>query len=119
MLPARAGWVILVLVAAAVVGVAVASHASGPGRHADALARPGQPDPISAGEVQTVLEPDAIRAIDDPHFMSVAQATWVPAETPVIGVAIGDQAHAYPTAFLSRHEIVNDVIAGEPAAVTW
>jgi len=37
----------------------------------------------------------------------------------VIGVEIGGEARAYGTAFLSGHEVVNDVVGGRPIAVTW
>ena len=114
---ARAGW--LILAVALLAGGALAWHAHRPASQAGSAQAPGQADPISAGEAQSILEPDAIRAIDDPRFLSVAQAGWVPNQTPVIGVAIEGQARAYPIAMLSRHEIVNDELSGQPVAVTW
>ena len=38
---------------------------------------------------------------------------------PVIALAVGDEAKAYPLAILTRHEIANDEIAGIPVAVTF
>ena len=40
-------------------------------------------------------------------------------EDLVIGVSIEGEHKAYSTAFLSSHEIVNDVVGGTPVAVTW
>ena len=37
----------------------------------------------------------------------------------VIGVEIDGDARAYGVAYLSNHEIVNDVVGGRPIAVTW
>ena len=37
----------------------------------------------------------------------------------VIGVSINGDHRAYSVPFLSRHEIVNDVVGGKPVAVTW
>ena len=37
----------------------------------------------------------------------------------IIGVSINGEHKAYSTAFLSSHEIVNDVVGGKPVAVTW
>ena len=37
----------------------------------------------------------------------------------LLGVVIDGEARAYPLKMLSRHEIVNDEVAGVPIAVTW
>jgi hypothetical protein len=37
----------------------------------------------------------------------------------VLGVTIGAESRAYPIAFLSWHEIVNDIVGGVPIAATW
>jgi hypothetical protein len=68
----------------------------------------------------TVLEPDAIPAIRDPEFVTgdAATAQMSPSE-PVIGVVIGNEAHAYSTWQLDAHEIVNDRIGGAAIAATW
>ncbi len=63
---------------------------------------------------------DGIPAIDRPRFESVAEAArWLGAREPVAVVAVGDEARAYPLQILIWHEIVNDVIAGQPVAVTY
>ena len=37
----------------------------------------------------------------------------------VIGVVHNGIARAYSAWYLDRHEIVNDVVGGDPVAVTW
>ena len=54
---------------------------------------------------------DGIPAIDDPSFISVAEADEFLGELePVIYFQIGDDARAYPLQILTWHEIVNDVV---------
>lgn len=62
---------------------------------------------------------DCIRSLDDPAYVSAAAADFLDETDYVIGIGIGDDYRAYPTAILDRHEIVNDTIGGEPVAVTW
>ena len=40
-------------------------------------------------------------------------------ETLVVGVALGEEAKAYPITVLERHEIVSDEVGGVPVLVTW
>ncbi len=37
----------------------------------------------------------------------------------MIGVAIGDDARAYPIAVMGVHELGNDTCGGTPIAVSW
>ncbi len=66
------------------------------------------------------VERDTIPAIDNPQFLTAeeAQNEYTPQEL-VIGVEINGDARAYSIPVLSRHEIVNDVVGGEPIAITW
>ena len=71
-------------------------------------------------EIVTLLGFDAIRAILEPEFVDAAQADeWLADDVPVIGVSINGDSRAYTVPMLSVHEIVNDVVGGEPVAVTW
>ena len=71
-------------------------------------------------EIVRLLGKDAIPAILEPEFVSVSEADrWMSPEEGVLGVSIGGEDRAYPISMLSRHEIVNDVVGGEPVAVTW
>lgn len=62
---------------------------------------------------------DQIKAVDDPQFVSPEQATWVVADTPVIGLELNGQARAYPVHLMEHHQIVNDVLAGVPIALSY
>jgi hypothetical protein len=64
--------------------------------------------------------PDGIRPIDEPCFDDVAIADeWLEPQSPVMVVEVGDDRRAYPLAILTQHEIVNDVVGGEPLVVTY
>ncbi len=71
-------------------------------------------------EIITLLPRDAIPSIDNPEFYSVEDANeeYAPEEL-VLGVVIDGDARAYSTNLLDSHEIVNDVVGGQPIAVTW
>ncbi|MEG3639904.1 DUF3179 domain-containing protein [Magnetococcus sp. PR-3] len=63
---------------------------------------------------------DGIPAIDHPHFVSPDQARqWLHDKEPVIALVLGDDARAYPLQILIWHEIVNDVVQGQPVMVTF
>ena len=71
-------------------------------------------------EVAKILSQDAIPAIFSPNFYTPEEAEHQYRDTDlVIGVSIGDDHRAYHVAYLSAHEIVNDVVGGKPIAVTW
>lgn len=70
-------------------------------------------------EIVTVLPKDAIPAILSPSFEEGNRVSWLGGKDLVVGVEIGGDSRAYPVPTLSRHEIVNDRIAGMPIAVTW
>ena len=77
------------------------------------------PDPLTADEIAYQVPRDRIKAIDSPTLVPAGQARFVPDQVPVIGVAAGGEAKAYPVPLMSRVEIVNDAIGGRPIAVTW
>ena len=71
-------------------------------------------------EIITLLPFDAIPSIDEPRFYDAQEADQEYEDHElVIGVEVDGEARAYPIDLLSRHEIVNDTIAGHPIAVTW
>ena len=71
-------------------------------------------------EIVRLLGKDAIPAILEPEFVSASEAGyWMEPDEAVLGVSMGGEHKAYPVSMLSRHEIVNDVVGGEPVAVTW
>ena len=77
------------------------------------------PPVVNVSELDTLLPPDSIQAIDDPQFEAASQALDMASEERVIGIEINGEARAYPLTILSSHEIVNDVVGGESLAVTW
>ena len=92
-----------------------------------------QPSPTAAPEPQeqdleivTLLPFDAIPAVLDPVFISAEEANAKLAELDdnpddalVLGVSIEGDSRAYYIPTLSRVEIVNDTVGGQPLAVTW
>lgn len=67
-----------------------------------------------------VVPRDHIPAVYDPVHISVKEVGEQAGQgTPVIGVSIDGQSVAYPVAFLSGREIVNDTVGGTPIVVTW
>ena len=77
---------------------------------------PGEPRDVS---IYTLLPKDGIRSIDDPSFISAAEATDMADQEFIIGVSIDGDTRAYSINVLSRHEIVNDVVGGVPIAITY
>lgn len=82
----------------------------------------GAPRRVTEGgyELVPILAPDAIPAILDPEFVDAEAADeFLDNEDQILGVSINGEHHAYGTAFLSSHEIVNDVVGGVAIAATW
>ena len=52
-------------------------------------------------------------------FKSVVDDKELTPSDPVIGLAIGGDARAYPLRILIWHDIVNDTVAGVPVTVTY
>ena len=93
-------------------------------------------------EIVTLLPFDAIPAVLDPTFISAEEADAkltellndrsqrdagkaqplggsAPDDALVLGVSINGDSRAYYIPTLSRVEIVNDSVGGQPLAVTW
>lgn len=113
--PSRARWLAGLLVAAGI--GAVALYLTRP-QALTPLGPSGGPDPLNSSEIKTILQVDAIRAVDNPTFVAAAKA-GMRDNISVIGVELGGEAHAYPIAFMSQVEIVNDRLGGTNIAVTW
>lgn len=63
---------------------------------------------------------DGIPAIDNPTFVSQDEAdAWLGELEPVVVFKHEAQARIYPFQILTWHEIVNDVVGGQPVAVTF
>ncbi|MEF8774850.1 MAG: DUF3179 domain-containing protein [Halobacteriales archaeon] len=66
--------------------------------------------------MKQVVPKDAIPSVDDPAFVEE-----YPGDTDDrVAVFEGERtARAYPVRYLDYHEVVNDVVDGQPIAVTW
>lgn len=62
---------------------------------------------------------DGIPSIDDPKFVTIAQATHLQDIEPVIGFEHNGEAKAYPLQVMTWHEIVNDTVGGHAFGVTY
>ena len=62
---------------------------------------------------------DGIPAIDRPTFLAVEDVDFLEPQEPVIALELKGEVRAYPIQILIWHEIVNDVVAGVPVAVTF
>lgn len=76
---------------------------------------------VPYGEIQSGGPPrDGIPPIDNPTFVSVAEADgWINEKEPVISLRVGEEVRAYPLQILTWHEIVNDTVGEMPVAVTF
>lgn len=62
---------------------------------------------------------DCIPSIDDPKFVAASEASHVAPDDIVLALTWQGEHRAYPSKILDHHEIVNDVIAGTPIAITY
>lgn len=75
---------------------------------------------IEGDKMYIILPRDGIPAIDDPKFVSVSEAEkFMNDDELVLGLVVNDDARAYSTWHLDRHEIVNDYVGGAHVSVTW
>ncbi len=129
LVPGRAHWVVaaLVILLAACAPASESSEpqpaGSQPGGDTGLVQVPTATAPVSEEEqyqIVTLLPRDAIPAIDDPIFISAAEAAeeYRPDEL-VIGVSFEGDSRAYSVELLSTHEIVNDTVGGRKIAITW
>ncbi len=64
--------------------------------------------------------PDGIPPIDNPEFISVADADdWLNDVEPVLVVDVEGDVRVYPIQIMMWHEIVNDTVGGLPLSVTY
>ena len=114
--PSGRQWMIATAVALA--AGAAALYVTRPTAQPTGITAPGGSDPLQQGEIASILEPDAIEAVDRPTFVRAGNA-GVHDNARVIGVTLAGEAHAFPIAYMSRVEIVNDRLGGGNIAITW
>ena len=59
------------------------------------------------------------RPFPDPRFVAAAEATDVPAEAPVLGVANATAALAFPITRIGYHHLVNATLGDVPIVATY
>lgn len=63
---------------------------------------------------------DGIPSIDNPEFITVAEADkWIEDEELVLAIIYKGVKRVYPHQVMVWHEIVNDIIAGDPILITY
>ncbi len=81
---------------------------------------PGAPARIRLEEVVWGGVPVAgIPALDDPPLVAAEKAGYLRATERVFGVLLGGEARAYPLRILDWHEMLNDVVGGEPVTLSY
>ena len=63
--------------------------------------------------------PDGIPDITNPKMIAPDEADYLEDDERVFGVSINGDARAYPLRIANPHEMVNDVVGGEPIALAW
>ncbi len=62
---------------------------------------------------------NGIPAIVDPEQVAADDAGFMAARDRVFGVVVGDDVRAYPVKVLSWHEMLNDIVGGEPIMISY
>ena len=65
------------------------------------------------------VRPDGIPDLRNPNAVSAADAGYMLPDDRVVGVSINEEVRAYPLRILNPHEMINDVLGGEPISVLW
>ena len=69
--------------------------------------------------VRTLVKPETISPQEIDRFNEEERGKLLVSADRVIGVSIGGDSRAYPLRLMRWHEVVNDVVGGEPIAVTY
>ena len=90
-------------------------------RFAIFLLRAGETSRIDLTEVVWGgVPPDGIPDLRGPLILpAAAGAGFLEADDRVFGVSINGASRAYPLRIMNAHEIVNDVLGGEPISLAW
>ena len=106
----RPFWVVVILAIAAPVLVMAVGGA--------------QADPVPA-EINTrditrhVVPRDAIPALVMPKYDAIKDAGYMRPDDRIIALEFEGRELAYPTRILDHHEIVNDLVSGQPILVAY
>jgi hypothetical protein len=62
---------------------------------------------------------EGIPALDNPAHLPAEQARYLKEDEKVFGVDVGGERRAYPLRILDWHEMLNDVVGGEPVTLSY
>jgi hypothetical protein len=62
---------------------------------------------------------DGIPSLDDPPRVEATATRELEERERIFGVSLGGEHRAYPLRYLSWHEMLNDVVGGEPVTVSY
>jgi hypothetical protein len=78
------------------------------------------PDKIVKGIQSPGDVKDSIPSIDNPKFVSAEEADqWIQDNELVLAIIYKEVKRVYPLQIMTWHEIVNDMIAGDPVLITY
>jgi hypothetical protein len=85
-----------------------------------ALLAAGTPARIRVEEVVWGGVPvEGIPALDQPAHVPAARADYISGAERVFGVSLGGETRAYPLRILDWHEMLNDVVGGQPVTLSY
>ena len=65
------------------------------------------------------VRPDGIPDLRNPTFFEPGEADYLQPGDRVFGLEINGDARAYPLRIVNAHEMVNDIVGGEPVSLMW
>ena len=63
--------------------------------------------------------PNEIPDLTKPLIVTADDAGYLSPEARVLGVTIDGESRAYPMRIVNAHEMVNDIVGGEPISLAW
>jgi hypothetical protein len=112
--------VVLAALMLSAVGVAVIVFGQGSPPAEEQAQNPTTTPRITSADLVQVIERDGIAALLAPETVGIDTAdNQMQDDEPVLGVSLNGEHRAYSLPFLTQHEIANDVLGGQPIAVTW
>jgi hypothetical protein len=65
------------------------------------------------------VRPDGIPDLNNPEVVTAVEVDYLSNDDRVFGVTINGESRAYPLRIVNVHEMVNDVVGGEPISLMW
>ncbi len=74
---------------------------------------------INLIELMWGVVPYGIPDLKNPKMISAQEATYLRPDDRVFGLSINGDHRAYPLRITNAHEMVNDIVGGEPISLSW